>query len=281
MNNPTYQEALNWASSHIVTKKIDTTAPEFILTQRHNWTTTDLLMNRQAVMPNSEWLMFQRDIGRLNNFEPAQYIAGHTPFYGNNFTVTPAVLIPESETEELVEWVLTEFAAVPALRVLDLGTGSGVIGITLKLQRPDWQVMASDISTAALTVARENAQQLNAEVEFIASDLFTNIKDRFDLIVANPPYIGTEEIELLDPQVLKFEPKMALFAEQHGMEFYYQLLAQIDRFLRVDGHLFGEIGYQQEDLIKQAVETRYSTARIDIKRDISGKPRMFHAWKFV
>lgn len=280
MNNPTYQEALNWASSHIQGKKIDATAPEFILTQRQGWSTTELLLHRRAVMPADEWQLFQADIQRLNRYEPAQYIVGQAPFYGRIFNVSPAVLIPESETEELVDWVLTEFSNEVPLRVLDLGTGSGVIGISLKLERPNWHVIASDISAAALEVAKQNATELAADVDFIESDLFNNLLNyQFDLIVTNPPYIALDETMQMDPQVIQYEPKLALFSDQHGMGFYQQILAQLDLVLTNGGHLFGETGYRQERPIIELIKNKFSKAKIETRHDISDKMRMFHTWK--
>lgn len=280
MSSPTYQEALNWASSRIQGKKVDATAPEFILTQRHDWSTTDLLLHRRKIMPTDEWRLFQQEIERLNQFEPAQYIVGKAPFYGRTFSVSPTVLIPESETEELVDWVLTEFSNAMPLRVLDLGTGSGVIGISLKLERPNWQVTASDISTAALQVARQNAANLAADIEFVESDVFSNLLHyQFDLIVTNPPYIALDETTKMDPQVLQYEPKLALFATQQGMGFYHQMIARIGPILKNDGHLFGETGYQQEKAIIELIKSKNDNAKIETRHDISDKMRMFHAWQ--
>ncbi|WP_137597460.1 peptide chain release factor N(5)-glutamine methyltransferase [Paucilactobacillus kaifaensis] len=279
MSNPTYQEALNWAYSHIQGKKIDVTAPEFILSQRHGWSTTDLLLQRKKTMQEEEWQLFQSDIARLNQFEPAQYIVGKAPFYGRTFNVSPSVLIPESETEELVDWVLTEFQNDRPLRVLDLGTGSGVIGISLKLERPNWRVTASDISAAALTVAKQNATNLAAEIEFVESNIFNNLLDhQFDLIVTNPPYIAVDETAQMDPQVIQYEPQLALFADQQGMGFYQQMMTQIDSVLNVNGHLFGETGYKQESLITELIKNKNRNAKFETRHDISGKMRMFHAW---
>lgn len=281
MNNPTYRKALNWASSHLVEESVDQSAPRFILMMRHNWTTTELLLHYSKRMQASEWQLFQDDIARLKQFEPAQYIVGKEIFYGRGFAVSPAVLIPESETEELVEWVLTEFTNDEPLRVLDLGTGSGVIGITLKLERPNWHVTASDISSEALGVATQNAQRLNADIHFVQSDLFENLVGvKFDLIVTNPPYIGQQELDAMDEQVLQYEPDVALFADHQGMGFYDKLFAQIQHVLTKDGQLFGETGYRQEHAIKTAITANYPNAIVETRHDINDQMRMVRVQNF-
>lgn len=273
MNNPTYREALNWASSYIQSN-IDPTAPEFLLESEHDWTPTQLVLHRNNEMIDFEFEIFKSQIERLMQNEPAQYIAGKAPFFGRTFTVNDQVLIPENETEELVEWVLTEFDERP-LKVLDLGTGSGVIGITLKLERPNWNVTASDISAAALEVATLNANDLNAEVEFIQSDIFTNLAEqKFDLVVSNPPYIGEEERDEMDTAVLEYVPDLALFADNRGLAIYEKIFSNLNQIMMPQGVLFAETGYGQEKMIKELANRVLPRAVVETKHDINDKMRM-------
>ena len=178
---------------------------------------TPLLHNRDE-MPADEVDWWKDAITRLLNHEPAQYIVGQAPFYGRTFKVNKNVLIPEAETAELIDWVLQEMPSRP-LKVLDLGTGSGVIGITLALERPNWHVSLRDISPAALAVAQENMAKFNLELPLIKSDLFENIDQQYDLIVTNPPYIDPDDTGEIDQAVLENEPALALFANERGLGF--------------------------------------------------------------
>ena len=219
-----YFQAQRWAAGYLKERGLDPQTPEFILKMIHDWNTTTLLMHNRDRMPSEEAVRFRRAIERVADHEPPQYVVGKAPFYGRMFIVSRDVLIPESETEELVEWVLDTMPKDKPLRVLDLGTGSGVIGITLKLERPLWQVTLSDISAGALRVATANQRLHGTNLPEIESDMFARLADqKFDLIVTNPPYIATSEISLMDKAVLDYEPPVALFADEHGLGFYHRL----------------------------------------------------------
>lgn len=283
MNNAaawTYFQAQRWAADQLRDSAADPHAPQFLLQMRHNWDETHLLLNNRQPMPPAEQAWFKSAIGRLKNDEPAQYVVGRAPFYGRLFAVSPAVLIPEPETAELVEWVLQE---VPdrQLKVLDLGTGSGAIGITLALERPQWQVTLSDISADALKVAKHNSQRLGAQVSLVQSDLFEQLDgQRFDLIVTNPPYVNRQDTELMDRSVLKYEPALALFADEGGLGFYHRLFAEAGTHLTANGQLFGETGFDQEKTIQQLLARCDHTAKIVPRHDVAGKMRMIHVWDF-
>ena len=197
------------------------------------------------------------------------------------FIVSRDVLIPESETEELVEWVLDTMPKDKPLRVLDLGTGSGVIGITLKLERPLWQVTLSDISAGALRVATANQRLHGTNLPEIESDMFARLADqKFDLIVTNPPYIATSEISLMDKAVLDYEPPVALFADEHGLGFYHRLFESIGDHLAPHGQLFGETGFDQEQSIQDLCHQVAPYAQIETRHDMADRMRMIHAWNF-
>lgn len=276
----TYFSAQRWARGQLAGSTVDSGAPQFLLQMSHGWDETHLLLNNREKMSPDEQQWFQRAIQRLKNDEPAQYIVGKAPFYGRIFQVTPAVLIPEAETAELIDWVLAMVPDQP-LKVLDLGTGSGVIGITLALERPHWQVTLSDISKDALAVAKQNSHRLGANVDLVQSDLFAALTNqRYDLIVTNPPYIDRQDTGLMDQAVLKYEPELALFADEHGLAFYRRLFQEISDHLTSQGQLFGETGFNQEQSIQELLKRWDPNAKITPRHDVAGKMRMIHVWDF-
>lgn len=186
--------------------------------------------------------------------EPLAYIVGWREFYGRRFQVRPGVLIPRQDTEILVETALRLAVNGP---VLDIGTGSGCIAITLKLEKPALEVVALDLSERALEVARSNAEALQADVQFVQSDLFDlyDLSDkRFELIATNPPYIA--ETETLAPEVKDHEPKEALFSGPTGLEFYERLAIEAPNHLKAGGALAMEVGYTQAAAVQKIFEDR-------------------------
>jgi release factor glutamine methyltransferase len=188
---------------------------------------------------------------RLLTHEPIQYILGNAWFYGNRFSVTPDVLIPRSETEELVELVIEKLNKnfkndTTTFQLIDIGTGSGCIAISLKLAFPHWQVFGLDKSKNALTIAKQNAKSLNADVHFIEDDILNiqqqETKQFFDVIVSNPPYILEQEQLTMSSNVLNFEPPEALFVADHSPLIFYEAIANYAlQYLKKDGFLFFEI----------------------------------------
>jgi release factor glutamine methyltransferase len=188
---------------------------------------------------------------RLLTHEPIQYILGNAWFYGNKFSVTPNVLIPRSETEELVELVIEKIKEnykneTATFQLIDIGTGSGCIAISLKLTLPHWQVFGLDKSKNALSIAKQNAKSLNADVQFIEDDIL-NFKRQettqfFDVIVSNPPYIMVQERLAMSNNVLNFEPHEALFVANYSPLIFYEAIANYAlQYLKKDGFLFFEI----------------------------------------
>lgn len=276
----TYFAAQRWAKEQLAGTDVDSASPQFLLQMHHGWDATHLLLHNRDQMPDDEQAWFYQAVRRLLGHEPAQYIAGQAPFYGRIFTVTPDVLIPEAETAELVDWVLTTVPDRP-LSVLDLGTGSGVIGITLALERPHWRVTLSDVSPAALTVAQQNVGHFELDLPVVESDLFAGMADqRFDLIVTNPPYIDPAATSLMDTAVLKYEPDLALFADEAGLGFYHRLFTQAGNHLTRTGQLFGETGFDQERSIQDLLHRCDRQAQIETRHDVADKMRMIHVWDF-
>ena len=184
--------------------------------------------------------------------EPLQYILGETEVMGLTFHVEPGVLIPRADTEILVEKALAWMK--PGARVLDIGTGSGAIAVSLaKLGRPA-QVTAVDVSDRALEIARQNAERNGTAVEFVKSDCFSALKGRkYDMIVSNPPYISADEMRGLMPEVTR-EPELALFGGADGLDFYRRISREAPEYLNEDGCLLFEIGWLQKDAVSALVK---------------------------
>ncbi|CAN5670890.1 peptide chain release factor N(5)-glutamine methyltransferase [soil metagenome] len=210
-----------------------------------------------------EWLQ------RRERREPLAHLIGVREFYGRPFRVTPATLVPRSETEVLVELAL-ELAPMGG-RVLDVGTGTGCIGITLALERPDLAVTLLDISPEALAVARENAEALGANVETVEGDLFPANREprtaNFDLVVSNPPYIAAGES--LMPEVGRYEPSRALFGGPDGLDFYRRLASETATFAPA---LAVEIGYDQSESVPALFEAEGWSLR-EVRSDLGGISR--------
>jgi release factor glutamine methyltransferase len=181
---------------------------------------------------------------------PLAYIEGYAWFHGHQFRVTPDVLIPRPETEDLVSEAERPQELHDSLSVLDLGTGSGCIGISLKLDHPTWRVTCSDISVKALSIARANAKHLGADIDFVQSDLFANLPDRYHLIASNPPYVDSTW-PWIDHRTLDHEPPEALYAPDHGLAIIYKVLDRSPAHLTPNGVLLLEADPSQHAAIIQ------------------------------
>lgn len=189
----------------------------------------------------------------INEDTPLSHLVGFDYFYDRKFKVTKDVLSPRMETEELIYKVLEYIkkSKKDSFRILDLCTGSGIIAITLKKEIVEkyTEIVASDISEKALSIAIENANNNNANITFIKSDLFDNISGKFDLIISNPPYISYKDKITIKDNVLNYDPHLALFAEEDGIYFYRKIIENAVHYLSKDGVIFFEIGYDQKEKI--------------------------------
>jgi release factor glutamine methyltransferase len=216
-----------------------------------------------------------KDFQRLLTGEPIQYILGEAPFYGRNYLVTRDTLIPRNETEELVHLILKENRS-SGLRILDLGTGTGCIPISLALELSSSEVYAVDVSAAALEVARQNAATLGAKVEFLEGDLLGKIPvfDPLDLIVSNPPYVPLRDQAEMHANVLNFEPHLALFVpDEDPFVFYRAIGIWGKQLLKLGGKLYLEI---YENLAEELVQLLHSLGydQVQVHQDLNGKHRM-------
>lgn len=202
---------------------------------------------------------------------PLQYIIGEQEFMGLRFKVNSNVLIPRQDTETLVEQVLK--IVKPGMKVLDLCTGSGCVLISVLKNAPELTGMGSDISKTALLVAKENAKLHEVDAEWVRSDLFDNITETFDVIMANPPYIQTGEILSLMPEVRDFEPENALDGGADGLDFYRKIAGQVKDYLNPGGYVYMEIGYDQGEAVSELMRNAGFT-EVEVIKDLARNDRV-------
>lgn len=237
---------------------------------------TFLISHAEDLLAARELESFENAIARRAAGEPAQYITGTQDFFGRVFRVTPDVLIPRPETELLVEAALQVMNAGSV--ICDVGTGSGCIAITLLCERSDARAVAVDVSEAALKVARENARDLLVQdrIEFRLSDCFAALRsseELFELIVSNPPYVSANQLPGLQREVREHEPLVALSPGTDGLSVIRRLLTDAPRFLRENGHLLMEIGFDQGERVQQIIDPNTWTLK-EIRPDLQGIPRI-------
>lgn len=241
----------------------------------------DLYLDHHKPLTPDERRVFRESIRRRAAGEPVAYIIGQREFFGLNFEVNSATLIPRPETEHLVEKILETYPPTGALRGLDIGTGSGCIAITLKQQRSDWQIEAWDFSDEALEVAARNVQRHGIEINLQRLDAlqqktWQGNSHCFDFIVSNPPYIATSERAGLPISVLNYEPSMALFAENSGLAFYEAFASYAGFCLVPGGKIFLEIGSRQAADVCLLMESK-NWQKILVHQDLAGHDRVIEA----
>ena len=222
-------------------------------------------------MPEEQMSEYQIALRKRAEHVPLQYIVGETEFMGLKFKVNSSVLIPRQDTETLVEEALK--VVRPGMRVLDLCTGSGCVIVSILHNVSDVEGYAVDISKQALNVAKENARLNDVPVLFEHSDLFDHVTRTFDVIVSNPPYICTDEIAKLMPEVRDFEPMEALDGKEDGLYFYRKIIGQCKQYLNPEGHLLFEIGYDQGQKVS-ALMREIGFHDVQVIKDLARKDRV-------
>jgi release factor glutamine methyltransferase len=255
----------------------------FCLVSEHllNYSKIDILLKGHEPISTETAEKFNHILNRLRKWEPVQYIIGHTEFYGLTFRVDGRVLIPRPETEELVQWIIRDVGA-SSLSLLDLGTGSGCIAVSLAVNLPGVAVSAFDISTDALDIARVNALNNKATINFFPFDMLDSLSalpGKYQVMVCNPPYVLETEKAFMRNNVLDFEPGIALFVPAKDALVYYRSIALLGRRYLIDGgSLYLEINEKfSREVVKLLESTGFYSA--EIRRDINGKPRMVRARK--
>ena len=245
----------------------------FVYRSLKNLSFTDFVFALQQEVTEEERQFVEDNYRKLANHIPAQYIIGHAEFFGMQLKVDERVLIPRPETEELVELILAENPE-ENLKVLDIGTGSGAIALALAKNRPDWTITASDISQAALDLARENAEIQNLNIFLKKSDCFSEISSKYDIIVSNPPYISRRDESEVGLNVLHSEPHLALFADEDGLAIYRRIAEEVKNYLGDGGKIYLEIGYKQGFSVPTLFKENLPEKRVRTLKDQFGQDRM-------
>jgi release factor glutamine methyltransferase len=253
-----------------------------ILDELFHHSRTDVLIDKEVADYESKADELDQIIERLLNKEPIQHILGNTEFYGRKFLVNKNVLIPRPETEELIHLIITADKSLKEGKIVDIGTGSGIIPITLKKELPENNLLGIDISHAALATAKRNAQLNNVEVEFIEDDILNSESDYLahsDIVISNPPYVTNSERKIMDAKVLEYDPALALFVEDDDPLLFYRVIAEkaYDK-LNVGGKLYFEINEQFGDEVVKLL-TKYKYKNITLIKDMQGKNRFTSAIK--
>lgn len=269
---------LNQAQTMLAAAGREASSAEWLLMHVLQVDRTGLLVRLSDELSPDDDLLFSEYLLAHVNGVPVQHLIGYQPFYGRDFQVTPAVLIPRPETEELIEFVVRRLGGEtfhPG-EIVDIGTGSGAIGVTLALELRQ-PVATVDISEDALAVAKKNQAALGGDVTFLQGDLLEPLADQsVRVLVSNPPYI--EEDELLSDVVFDHEPHLALFGGKDGLVFYRRLIDGSTRILKDDFRLIVfEIGHNQGSEVQMMLKERYPTAETGILKDINGKDRIVYA----
>ena len=249
---------------------------KILLAELLNKNPLELLTCLDEVVEDDLVEIYKKEIEALKTGKPIQYVIGNVNFYGDKFYVNENVLIPRFETEELVENTINYVNEIfkEPIDIIDLGTGSGVIGLTLEKKVSTNSVDLVDISEKALEVTHKNCEKFNSKANIILSDMFDNIPNtnKYDLVISNPPYIKTdEEIEEI---VKNNEPHIALYGGEDGLDFYKKILYSVKPYLKEKSIIAFEIGYTQAEDIKKIVQEVLPTAKVIIKQDLSEKNRM-------
>lgn len=248
------------------------------------WLLEDVLCEKQGQRVSEiKMAQLHTSLDRLRDGEPVQYIAGHAWFYGYQFAVNEHVLIPRPETEELVDWVLKDLKnySGPPIRILDIGTGSGCIGITLKKELGALaEVTCIDISKEALVVATQNSRLLQAEVKFLELDFLNDahhLSEPFDIIMSNPPYVGKHLISSEMVEQLKYEPDKALYPENEDIDIFYNRISKIrEQLLVEEGICYLELNEFRVEKIKPLFQSNH-WQNIEVREDMQGFPRLLKA----
>lgn len=240
----------------------------------------DLYLVEDTPISDALAQQYKQGVERLLKHEPLAYILGYSWFYGRKFKVDQRVLIPRNETEELVAYVLADideyFSNQETIDIIDVGTGSGAIAVSIKAEIPQARVVASDISQDALDVAQINATYNNTEIQFLCGDMlqpFIQQEIKADILICNPPYIKAEET--VEPSVVDYEPHIALFGGSDGLRYYRQVFTDAAKVLKDKAMLAFEIGYDQKEAMLALAQSYFPLAKMDVIKDINGQDRIF------
>lgn len=272
-------EALNGASSFLVDKGREANAARLLLQHVLQTNYSGLMMRMHDEITSEQLVTFKSLVEAHALGRPVQYITGVEEFYGRTFAVDESVLIPRPETEELIlgtiERMTKLFGSQASVKLADIGTGSSAIATTMKLEWPQAAVTATDISQQALEKAKQNAANLQADINFCLGDLTEPISsEKWDVILSNPPYIAFDEMEIMSDVVVEHEPHSALFAEENGLILYRKLAEQLPPLMNKPALIGLEIGYKQGATVASYFQKHFPQAIVEVVQDINGKDRI-------
>lgn len=273
-----YKDILKEAKASLSISGKESRLASILMEEMFGMNLTQLMLHGEEPMPEADLHAFEQALKRVMNNEPYQYVLGSAYFYDAYFKVTPDTLIPRPETEELVDYILKHEDDNGSV-VADIGTGSGVIGLTLQKHWQANQVFLSDISYEALEVAKLNGNEQGIEPTYLHGDLFEPFIERgikLDILVSNPPYISQEERHLMSPSVLKYEPMTALFAEDQGLYLYKAMISNLPSVLKSNGRVYFEIGFSQGQPLLRFIEKTWPNTDAKVIKDINGNDRILH-----
>ncbi len=273
------RELLNWGEKFALENRKEDSAVKLLLMDATQKESYEILADMNMVVPQEQVEKFEHDVHLyVEDNIPVQHIMGYETFFGHKFIVNDDVLIPRFETEELVANVLSTYDDVfngSKVKVVDVGTGSGAIGVTLAVEEPNMEVTVTELSEAALEVAKQNANQLGANVTFYQGDMLQPLIERglkFDILVSNPPYIPlTEEV---DPFVKDNEPHLALFGGEDGLKFYRQILRDAHKVVNEKNIIAFEHAYNHKEAMAQLIKEHFPHSKFETLKDLNGKDRM-------
>ena len=270
-----YSDVLQQAQNDAEIYGVEHASVEWLFFELLDWRRNDFIMKKDAAMPENEQTEFKRGMQRLLQGEPVQYILGYQYFYGERFKVNPSCLIPRPETEEVMLHFVKQLR--PHARVVDIGTGSGNLPIMIKHITPSAEVLATDISEEALQVARANAAEHEVDIEFLEGNTLEPLIEqgiKVDGLISNPPYISEDELEVMGESVRRYEPQLALFAEERGLAIYHKILKELPQVLNPEAVVTFEIGYLQGERITQLIHALYPWLNVEVVQDINGNERI-------
>lgn len=276
MENYNFHTLLTETYKALSARGLETSRADWLLEDISGLSRTQILLKQQEPVPDNILKKFLTYRERMYLGEPVQYIVGFAEFYGRKFIVNNDVLIPRPETEELVLQTLNTINQHEQT-VCDIGTGTGAIAISLKKERTNLNVIATDISDDALKVAKENARLNQAEIEFLQGDALKPLINngiKVDVLLSNPPYISYEEKVEMSETVLAYEPHLALFTQNNGLAIYKRILNDLDKVMKKDGLVIFEIGHLQGQILKSYIHEHYKVKNLAIIKDINQKNRM-------
>lgn len=271
-------EVLNWAFSILKEHNREENVANILLQHHLTCTNAEFYMNMREVVSKEVIKNFKQDIlEHIKTGIPVQHLLGYEYFYGEKFMVNEHTLIPRPETEELVDLILKTYPLNTNISFIDLGTGSGIIGVSLAKHFKNACVYASDISQEALAVAKENARRHNVDIHFFEGDFLKPIIDlhlKIDVIVSNPPYIDYADLPSLSDTVKDFDPHQALFADNKGLAAYETIMMQINKLTEKPQAIYFEIGHEQsQELINMFIK-HLPQYEVSVKKDINNKDRI-------